>query len=167
MAEKGKTASGLVVVDAVSGLGDARRAPARARLELVRGVPLFADLSRRQSRKVAGLMTEAHYRDRRVIVETGMPGNAFFIIAQGRAKVYRGVVPTGRPLTRLGPGDFFGEIAVLDGGPRSATVVADGDVTVLRLTRSAFVKLLKREATVSIRVIEGLGARLRRGIATE
>jgi CRP/FNR family cyclic AMP-dependent transcriptional regulator len=93
------------------------------------GVPLFADLSRRQVRKLAALMTEARYRDRRVIVEAGTPGTAFFIIAAGKAKVYRGTVPTGRPLTRLGPGEFFGEIAVLDGGPRSATVVADGDVT--------------------------------------
>jgi CRP-like cAMP-binding protein len=167
MTPRGKTTGGLLIVDAVSALGTTSRGAARARVELLTDVPLFAGLSRRQVRKLAGLMTEARYRDRRVIVEAGTPGNAFFIIADGNAKVYRGAVPTGRPLTRLAPGDFFGEIAVLDGGPRSATVVADGDVTVLRLTRSAFLKLLRREATVSIRIIEGLGARLRRGTASE
>jgi CRP-like cAMP-binding protein len=164
-AKRGTT--GLLIVDAVSSLGDAEHGPPPARVELVQDVPLFAGLSRRHVRRLAGLMTEAHYRDGRVIVEAGVPGNAFFIVAQGGVKVYRGAVPTGRPMRRLGPGDFFGEIAVLDGRPRSATVVADGNVTALRLTRSAFLTLLKRESTVAIRIIEGLGARLRRGAATE
>ncbi len=166
MTPKSGSGGGMFVVDAVAALGLKEHRP-HARLELVAGVPLFAGLSRRHVRKLARLMTETHYRDGRVIVEAGVPGNAFFIIVEGGAKVYRGAVPTGRPFRRLGPGDFFGEIAVLDGGARSATVVAAGGVTALRLTRSAFLKLLKQEPTVSIRIIEELGARLRHGRPTE
>ena len=125
------------------------------------------DLTAAERRALLSLGREVSFAEGERIIEEGSPGTCFFVIAEGSAKVYKGTVPTGRPLRRLGPGEFFGEIAVLDGMPRSATVVADGDVTVLRLTRSAFVKLLKRESTVALRIIEGLGARLRRGAATE
>ena len=129
--------------------------------------PLFAGLSSRHLRKLARQMNEVTYRDGRVIVEAGRPGQAFFVVVAGGARVYPGKVASGRPKARLGPGDFFGEMALLDGELRSATVVADGHTTALRLTRAAFLKMVKQEPTVSVTIMAGLAARLRRGAATE
>jgi CRP-like cAMP-binding protein len=67
-----------------------------------------------------------------------------------------------RPLG-LRQGDFFGEFSLLDGQPHSATVVADGNLTVFRLKRSAFVKVLSNEPTIAMGVVAGLAGRLRRG----
>ena len=139
----------------------------RKGVPLLAGVPLFSELSRRHLHRLADLADTARYPSGRVIVEAGRPGNAFFVLAVGGAKVYRGKLPTGRPIARFGPGDFFGEMALLDGGPRSATVVADGDVTAIRLTRSAFQKVLKSEPSIAFGVMRELAARLRKGAATE
>jgi CRP-like cAMP-binding protein len=89
------------------------------------------------------------------------------VSADGRAKVFRTIVATGRPIARLGPGEFFGEIALLDGGPRSATVVAEGDVRAIRLMRGAFHKLLRSEPGIALAIMQGLAARVRRGQLTE
>jgi CRP-like cAMP-binding protein len=163
------TAGGLIA-DAIAGgvttAGTRRRArkPVVAQLQVV---PLFAGLSKRHLRRLAALVDPVRFRDRRVIVEAGLPGNSFFVITDGHAKVYRSTVATGRPVARLGPGDFFGEMALLDGGPRSATVVADGPVVALRLSRPAFKKLVSREPGVALSIMSELASRLRRGSATE
>jgi CRP-like cAMP-binding protein len=136
-------------------------------VEQLAEVPLFAGLSRRHLRRIAELADEVSYRDGRTVVEAGLPGAAFFVVVAGRVKVYPGAIPTGRPRARLGPGEFFGEMAILDGGPRSATVVADGTVTLLRLPRSAFLKIVAKEPTVAVKIMAGLAGRLRRGAASE
>jgi CRP/FNR family transcriptional regulator, cyclic AMP receptor protein len=163
------TPGGVVASAVGTGAAGSRRRPTRRRaaVPLLQGVPLFAHLSRRHLRRIAALADEVRFRDGRVIVEAGLPGTTFFVLAEGRAKVYRSKIPTGRPLARLGPGDFFGEMALLDGGPRSATVVADGDVVALRLSRSAFRKIVTREPSLSLAMMAELAARLRRGTATE
>ena len=161
---------GGVVASAVSGAGGAsgrRRSGRRSAMRLLERVPLFAGLPRRHLRRVAGLADEVRFRDGRVIVEAGLPGSTFFVIAEGNAKVYRSKVPTGRAVARLGPGDFFGEMALLDGGPRSATVVADGELAAVRLSRSAFRKTIQREPSLALSIMAELAARLRRGSATE
>jgi CRP/FNR family transcriptional regulator, cyclic AMP receptor protein len=154
------------VAGGTAGIGRRRRSR-RSTIALLERVPMFAGLSRRHLRRLASLVDDVRFRDRRVIVEAGVPGNTFYVIADGRAKVYRSKVPTGRPLARLGPGDFFGEMALLDGGPRSATVVAEGDVTAVRLSRSAFRKVVAREPALALSIMAELAARLRRGSATE
>src|SRR2546425_11632924 len=145
----------------------ARLTMGRRKVPLLAQVPLFSGLSRRHLRRIADLAEEVRYRNGRTIVETGLPGNAFFVIAEGRAKVYRAKFPSGRPIAVLGPGDFFGEMALLDGGPRSATVVADGELTTIRLTRSGFRKVLTHEPSIAFGVMQELAARARRGTATE
>jgi len=160
--------TGSLIADAVRGLSEAR--PRRSPLvpaELLASVPLFAGLSRRHLRKLAAMAQEVHYRDGRVIVEAGETGNAFYVIVEGKAAVYRGKVPSGRPRDRLGPGDFFGELALLDGGPRTATVVAQGALVVLRLRRAAFHKMITREPQVAEKIMAGLAGRIRKGAPTE
>jgi CRP/FNR family transcriptional regulator, cyclic AMP receptor protein len=163
------TPGGVVASAVVAGRVPARRSRAarKAAVALLERVPLFAALPKRHLRRIAALADEVRFRDGRVIVEAGVPGTTFFVIGDGRAKVYRSKIPTGRPLARLGPGDFFGEMALLDGGPRSATVVADGGLTAFRLSRSAFKKVATREPGVSLSIMAELAARLRRGTATE
>jgi len=161
----GNVVASAVTADPVASL---RRRRARgAALSLLQGVPLFAGLSKRHLRRIAAAADEVRFRDGRVIVEAGVPGTTFFVIVDGGAKVYRSKVPTGRAAARLGPGDFFGELALLDGGPRTATVVADGDSVTLRLSRSAFRSTVAREPTVSLSIMAELASRLRRGAATE
>ena len=157
--------TGSLVSDALTGLAQPRRR--RVPIELIADVPLFAGLSKRHLRRLADLMTEARYPDGRAIVQAGQPGTAFFVIVDGAIKVYASVVPTGRPKARLRAGDFFGELSVLDGGPRTATVVADGEVLTLRLTRSAFVRMVSKEPAVGLGIMAGLAGRLRKGAATE
>jgi CRP/FNR family transcriptional regulator, cyclic AMP receptor protein len=168
MASRGTLSAGSLIADAVQGLAGPRtRRSARVPVDLLAGVPLFSGLSRRHLRRLAALMSEVHYRDGRVVVEAGQPGSAFFVIVEGGAKVHAGKVPTGRPKARLGPGDFFGELSVLDGGPRTATVVADGNLVALRLSRSVFLKMVTREPMIGVKIMAGLASRLRKGAATE
>lgn len=146
---------------ALRGERGARRRVSRGTVAMLRVVPLFAGLSSRHVRRIAGLATEVKFRAGRTIVERGVRGDAFYLILDGRAKVYRSVVPGGRTLARLGPGDFFGEMALLDGGPRVATVVAETPLTAIRLSRPAFRRLLQKEPAVSLRVLEEMARRSR------
>ena len=91
------------------------------------------------------------------IVRRGEAGSAFFVLLDGGARV---VAPTGRP-RKLGRGDFFGEMALLDESPRSADVVADGEVLALTISRSAFGKLLRSEPVLTHELLRTLAARLR------
>ncbi len=139
----------------------ARMTMGRKGIPLLGKVPLFSGLSKRHLRRLADLAEDVRFAGGRQIVQAGTPGKAFFVILEGNAKVYRGVVPTGRAIARLGPGDFFGELALLDGGPRTASVVADSRVTAVRLSRGAFQKLLKSEPDIAVAIMVGLARRAR------
>ena len=120
-------------------------------------VPLFRNLSRRHLKRVASLARLRRYGPGTSIVRAGDAGTAFFVLIDGAARV---VPPKGRA-RRLGSGDFFGEMALLDDSPRSADVVADGEVRVLTIGRSAFGKLLRNEPALSHELLRTLAARLR------
>jgi len=140
------------------------RSKYRSKREMVnhlRGVPLFSGLSGRHLRRIASLATVVSFSADRTIVERGVRGDSFYLILIGSAKVFRGVVPTGRAIARLKRGDFFGEMALLDGGPRSATVVSESSLTALKVPRSAFRRLLLREPLVAVRILEAMAARTR------
>jgi CRP-like cAMP-binding protein len=122
-------------------------------------VPLFADLSSRDLRRVAGLAEETWFNAGRVIVEEGQPGSSFYVILDGEARVTKG--RSGRVLSRLKPGDHFGEMALLDGQPRSATVIAETSLDAIRIKRAAFRELLKKEPEVGLRIMAGLASRVR------
>lgn len=130
----------------------------RAREALAR-VPLFASLSARHLRRVAELCEEQRYMEGATIVRAGDAGNAFYVILEGEAKV---VAPSGRVLNRLFPGDVFGEISLLDGGPRTASVIAETPMTVLVLPRRAFFTLLEAEPVVAGRILKHVAGLIRR-----
>jgi CRP/FNR family cyclic AMP-dependent transcriptional regulator len=120
-------------------------------------VPLFAGLSRRHLRKLAERADEVEYRAGETIVDAGALGGAFYVILEGEGKVAKG----GRTLARLGPGDFFGELALLDGGPRLASVTAATPMLTIRLFKRAFDRLVQEEPAVAARMLAELAARLR------
>lgn len=129
----------------------------RRDLELLARVPLFAGLSRRHLRRVAEHADLAAFRPGEHIVREGQPGGTFYVLVEGEAVVRQ----KGRRIGRLRPGDFFGEVSLLDGGPRTADVVAETPVTAIRIFKRAFDRLLREEPGVAARILAVVAARLR------
>jgi CRP/FNR family transcriptional regulator, cyclic AMP receptor protein len=154
-----KVTLGSLVSDAIS-----ENAPSRAGglgrggVALLRVVPLFSQLSHRHLRQLASRANEVRYGANRAIVREGTRGDSFFVIADGTATVRRGT----RPIGTLGPGDFFGEMALLDGRPRSASVTSDTPLVVVRLTRSEFNKALDANPSMARGIMAELAGRIRR-----
>jgi CRP/FNR family transcriptional regulator, cyclic AMP receptor protein len=128
----------------------------RAWVDVLAGVPLFAGLSRRHLTKIARLGFSKRYASGSALVKSGDPGEHFFLILDGRAGVRAGARRVG-----LGIGDFFGEMSLLDGEPRSATVAAQTDVLVMMVSRRKFLKLLESEPRIAIAVMTTLSRRVR------
>jgi CRP-like cAMP-binding protein len=133
-------------------------ATARLWADVLGRVPLFTGVPARQVRKIAGLGTVARFDARAPIVSAGDPGDAFYVILGGRAKVQRG---RGRAVAQIGPGSYFGEMALIDGARRSATIVAETETTCLMLTRKRFAKVLRAEPSVALALLGTLAARVR------
>jgi len=131
----------------------------RQRVALLRGVKLFAGLGPRQLGEVADLMEEIAFPPRRYIVRQGQVGTGFYLITRGRARVARG----DRTLNTLGPGDFFGELSLLDQSPRMAHVVTEEPTTVLALASWDFTRLLERNARLTLAILQEVARRLREG----
>ena len=124
--------------------------------DVLAGVPLFAGVGKRKLRKVAQDAHFAEYAPGDTVVLTGAPADSFFVILSGEANV------VGKPGARpLATGDYFGELALLGDGTRSATVTAASELHVMRLPRPTFERLLS-EAGVAKELTSELGARLRR-----
>lgn len=122
-------------------------------------VPLFEGLSQRDLRRIAELAEEVWFPPGKVVIEEGKPPLAFYVILDGQARVVRG--PRKKLLRRLTPGDYFGELSLIDDHPRSASIVADTALDTVRLKRSAFRKMLRSEPDVALRIMEGMTALIR------
>jgi CRP-like cAMP-binding protein len=120
-------------------------------------VPLFAGLSRRHVGKIAKAGRIVRFHHGTEIVRAGEAGDVLFVVLDGEASVRK---PRARALT-VDTGSFFGELSLLDGGPRSATVVAQGEVVCFALRRAAFTKLLRAEPAMAIAILTELASRLR------
>ena len=114
-------------------------------------VPLFSDCSQRDLQTIARVVREIPHRAGTVIAVEGDPGVGLFVILDGG----------GRKKATLGPGDFFGEIALLDGGPRTATVTAKTDVNLLGLTEWVFRGLMTEHPSIALKTLQQMAARLR------
>jgi CRP/FNR family cyclic AMP-dependent transcriptional regulator len=138
-------------------LNNARRAM------FLRHVPLFAGLSATEYEQLAAMLREQHYRKNAVIFHTHDPGNTLFLLTAGLAQMTFDTADQ-RELTLglLYPGDFFGEMALLDDLPRSATIITLEPSTALLLGRDVFVDLLQRTPAMARKIAEGLSRRLRK-----
>ena len=128
----------------------------KAWLDVLVDIPLLSDLSRRHLGKVAALGRTKRYPARTSIVTAGTNADAFYVILDGRA-----TVRAGKRRIPLTTGDYFGEMALLDGGVRSATIVAVTELQSMRLPRAPFIDLLEREPQIAIGMLGGLAGRVR------
>ena len=127
--------------------------------ELLSRVPLFSGCSQREITAIGRAAKEVHRRSESVLARTGEPGVGFFLLVDGTANV----LVNGRKRAALGPGDFCGEISLLDGGPRSADVVASSDVTMLGLTAWVFRGVLEQYPSIAQKMLVVMAGRLRGG----
>ena len=131
------------------GIGERERALAKA--------PLFAGLSARDRRAVARVSGIVRYREGTEVVKEGAKGAVLFVIVEGKAKVVR----KGRTVARLRAGDLFGEMSLIDGQPRAASVVTEADSRFLTVAARDFRGLLEREPRLAFRMLEVMAGRLR------
>ena len=131
----------------------------RRERDAVARVPLFSTLSPRHLRRVADLAVEERMMEGARIVREGDIGDTFYVILEGEAKV---TSKSGRVVNRLRPGDFFGEISLLDGGPRTATVVADTPMVVLGIARNAFLRTITDQPEIGVKLLQNAASMLRR-----
>lgn len=120
-------------------------------------VPIFAELSDRHVRKVAGTGRIQKFHEGAQIILEGTPGDALYVLLDGQVDVQR----RGLPVIPLGIGAFFGEMALFDDSPRSATVVARVPALCLVITRSRLHKLLRSEPAIALGLLKELARRLR------
>ncbi|WP_374671554.1 Crp/Fnr family transcriptional regulator [Acidovorax temperans] len=131
-------------------------------LDLLRRVPLFSLLTVTQAEVISGAVTKQRYKRGEVLVEQGQKSNALAILLTGRARVVS-ADSRGREviLATLGPGDYIGEMSIIDNEPHSATVRAEVQTDVLLLGRADFARCLAENASMSLVVMRGLVKRLR------
>jgi CRP-like cAMP-binding protein len=125
--------------------------------ESLKQVPLFKDLSSRDLKHLAQAMNERTYAAGRELTTEGESGLGFFVVADGTATV----TVDGVKRRELGPGDHFGEMALIDGGTRSAQVVADTELTCYGMTAWNFKPFLRDHPDLVWNLLETLVARLR------
>jgi phosphoenolpyruvate synthase/pyruvate phosphate dikinase len=128
----------------------------------VQRVELFAGMDRRQSEQIARLLKERRFAKGETVIMEGSGGAAFFIIESGEASVSS----KGVNLATLGRGQYFGEVALIDGGPRSATVTAATDLVCYALTFWEFRPLVERNGTIGWRLLQALAKQLRDAVST-
>lgn len=132
---------------------------AKREQEALARVPLFSGLSSRHLRRLADSMQEVRYMEGASVVKEGDEGDSFYVILQGEAKV---VGPGGTAVNQLRPGDFFGEVSLLDGGARTATVITETPMTMLELKRKEFLRMVEDEPDVAVKLLSHTASLLRR-----
>jgi CRP/FNR family transcriptional regulator, cyclic AMP receptor protein len=128
-----------------------------AYLEHLARVPLFSDCSKSELERLARRTTDITIQPGQAILKEGRTGFEFFVIVGGTAEVTR----RGKRIAELGPGDFFGELALLDNAPRDATVTALTPMEVIVLTRAEFNAALAEAPRMTRKLMTGMARRLR------
>jgi CRP-like cAMP-binding protein len=127
-----------------------------AKVDLIKGVPLFARCSRKELAEVAKLADEIDFGPGKELIREGAMGREFFVLVRGTVDVRKG----GRKVNELGPGDFFGEIALIAHTPRTATVTTASDVDLLVITSQSFKTLLEHQPAIASKVLAALAERI-------
>lgn len=128
------------------------------KIDLIKKVPLFSELSKRQLNEISKHADQVMPKEGRVLAQQGKTGQDFVIIVKGKAKV----VKNRRVIRRLKGGDYFGEISLIDGGLRTATVITETDMTILVVHRRSFDHLLKTVPGLQKKIMFSLCTYLRR-----
>ena len=129
--------------------------------EQLQAVDLFAQFTRKDLTRIGRAVVERKYKKGDTIVKEGEQAVAFFIVSKGKLEVTKGVGAKKQKLTTYGPGAVFGDMALLDGGPRSATIVALEDAECLVLSRWDFVAELRTNPQMAVAMLPIVSKRLR------
>jgi CRP/FNR family transcriptional regulator, cyclic AMP receptor protein len=126
------------------------------KIELLKRVPLFAGCSKKELERIATLADEIDFRAGKRLIREGEPGREFFVLVDGSAQISR----KGKPIDTAGPGDFFGEMALLADQPRNATVTTTSDVDALVVTARSFRDLIGDSPLIALKVMRAVAERL-------
>ena len=132
------------------------RLGSNSKVDLIKGVPLFASASKQELAEIASIADEIDLPEGKVLIQEGDTGREFFVLIDGTAEVARG----GKKVATIGAGDFFGEIALIAKTPRNATITATSPVRALVITDRAFRQLLDHAPQIQIGVLTALAERL-------
>ena len=127
-----------------------------AKMAVLGEIPLFERCSRRQLARIAAIAREVQYPAATPVVQQGKQGSDFFVVVDGEADVRRGA----RKLATLKAGNFFGEIALVTGSRRTATVTTGTPMRALVIARRDFRKLLQDSPDLQLKILEEIGSRL-------
>ena len=128
-----------------------------AYLERLQKVPMFEALSRKELGGLAKLAETIDVKEGTALVKEGTTGREFFVISEGTAKVVRGR----KKVATLKAGDYFGELSLLDGSPRNASVIAETAMTLIVLGQREFLGELHESPTIAYKLLKGMARRLR------
>ena len=128
-----------------------------ASTDALRAIPLFKACSDRSIEIISGIVREESFPEGAVLVREGDPGESLIVIKRGSATVDQ----AGTPLRKLGAGDFLGEISLIDGRPRTATVTADEPIDALVIDRTGFARLMDEFPVIRFDLVTALTERLR------
>ena len=128
-----------------------------APVEALQRVPLFADLTKREIQQIARLFKQRRFSKGETVVKEGSGGAAFFVIESGEATVFI----RGKEHSTLKPGDFFGEIALIDEGTRMATITAASDIVSYGLTFWDFRPLVEANGVIGWKLLQRMAQMLR------
>jgi CRP/FNR family transcriptional regulator, cyclic AMP receptor protein len=123
-----------------------------AKTALISRVPLFEHCSKGELQEIASIADESDIAEGKELTTEGSPGREFFVIIEGTASVAQ----DGDQINDLGPGDFFGEVALVKDTPRTATVTATSPVRALVVTRQNFKRLIERQPDIERTVLKAL-----------
>ena len=134
-----------------------RRKSKDTKLELLGQVELFRHCRKTDLSRIAALVDEVEAPEGKTLTREGEPGWEAFVVAEGQATARR----SGRKVAPIGSGSIIGEMSLLDGGPRTATVTADTDMHLLVLTSRSLSQLLEEVPSVGRRILSGMAERMR------
>ncbi len=126
------------------------------KIDLIRTVPLFGGCSKKELKQIASMADEIDFKPGKVLIREGTPGREFFVLVRGKADVSRG----GKLVDTVGPGAFFGEMALLTEEPRNATVTTVTEVDTLVLTAANFKRLVTTNPLIGLKVMRAVAERV-------
>jgi CRP/FNR family transcriptional regulator, cyclic AMP receptor protein len=132
-------------------------AVAKASGDMLKKVPLFGDLDARELEQISGSMRERRFAAGDTVTQEGVGGAGFFVVESGEAEV----TVDGTPRGTIGPGDYFGEIALLTGSDRTATITATSDMLCYGMTPWDFRPLVESNSAIAWKLLTAMAEKLR------
>jgi CRP/FNR family transcriptional regulator, cyclic AMP receptor protein len=126
------------------------------KVDLIKHVPLFAGCSKKELEQISRIADELDFKAGKTLITQGTPGREFFVLVDGTAEIQR----NGKKIDTAGPGEFFGEMALLTDQPRNASVVTTSDVDALIITARNFRSLLESNPLIALKVMRAVADRL-------